>query len=129
MKIASTTAWQIYDSRGVPTVEAEVVLDNGERGIGVAPSGASTGQFEALELRDSDKKRFRGKSVFKAIANIKGEIAAALHGSEVFDQAGIDSSSSNSTVRRTRAASAPTPSSPSPWPFHRCCCCARPPPV
>lgn len=90
MKIASIAAWQIYDSRGVPTVEAGVVLDNGTRGIGIAPSGASTGQFEALELRDGDKKSFRGKSVSKVIANIQGEIATALRGSDVFDQAGID---------------------------------------
>jgi len=71
MKIISVAAWQIFDSRGIPTVEAEVVLANGSRGRGTAPSGASTGQFEALELRDQDQKRFRGKSVFKAIANIE----------------------------------------------------------
>ena len=78
MKITSVNAWQIYDSRGFPTVEAEVRLENGVRGIGVAPSGASTGQFEALELRDKDPKKFRGKSVFKAIANIQTEIAAGV---------------------------------------------------
>jgi enolase len=90
MKITSIDAWQIFDSRGFPTVEAEVVLANGARGRGVAPSGASTGQFEALELRDDDPKRFRGKSVFKAIANIRGEIAPALVGENVFDQAALD---------------------------------------
>jgi enolase len=90
MKIASITAWQVYDSRGTPTVEAEVTLASGERGRGIAPSGASTGQFEALELRDGDPKLFRGKSVFKAIANIQTEIAAELCGTDVFDQAGID---------------------------------------
>jgi enolase len=90
MKIASIEAWQIYDSRGVPTVEAEVTLDSGIRGRGLAPSGASTGQFEAVELRDGDPKRFRGKSVFKAIANIQNEIAPALRGAIVFEQATLD---------------------------------------
>ncbi len=90
MKIASIEAWQIYDSRGFPTVEAEVTLDNGIRGRGLAPSGASTGQFEAVELRDGDPKRFRGKSVFKAIANIQNEIAPALLGADVFEQAALD---------------------------------------
>jgi enolase len=90
MKITSIEAWQIYDSRGVPTVEAEVTLANGVRGRGLAPSGASTGQFEAIELRDGDLKRFRGKSVFKAIANIQNEIASALCGADVFEQAALD---------------------------------------
>jgi enolase len=90
MKIETISAWQIYDSRGVPTVEAEVILANGVRGRGSAPSGASTGQFEALELRDGDPKRFRGKSVFKAIANIQNEIATALRGENVFEQAALD---------------------------------------
>jgi len=90
MKIASIEAWQIYDSRGVPTVEAEVTLTNGIRGRGLAPSGASTGQFEAIELRDGDAKRFRGKSVFKAIANIQDEIAPALRGAHVLEQAALD---------------------------------------
>src|ERR1044071_5607599 len=90
MNIETISAWQVFDSRGFPTVEAEVVLANGVRGVGLAPSGASTGQFEALELRDQDPKRFRGKSVFKAIANINGEIAAALRGREVFEQRALD---------------------------------------
>jgi enolase len=90
MKIASVAAWQIYDSRGVPTVEAELVLENGARGRGLVPSGASTGQFEALELRDNDPKRFRGKSVFKAIANIEDIIAPALMGDSVLDQVSLD---------------------------------------
>jgi len=90
MKITSVMAWQIYDSRGVPTVEAEVRLENGVHGRGIAPSGASTGQFEALELRDGEKQHFRGKSVFKAIANIQSEIAAALLGENVFEQATLD---------------------------------------
>ena len=90
MKITSVNAWQIYDSRGIPTVEAEVTLEDGSRGRGLSPSGASTGQFEALELRDGDPRRFRGKSVFKAIANIRNEIAAALVGSDGLHQELLD---------------------------------------
>jgi len=90
MKIQSIHAYQVYDSRGNPTVEAEIELTNGIRGCGAVPSGASTGQFEAHELRDNDPARFRGKSVFQAIANIEREIAPALLGFDVCDQAGLD---------------------------------------
>lgn len=90
MKIQSISAYQVYDSRGNPTVEAEIELENGVRGRGTVPSGASTGQFEALELRDGDPARFRGKSVFNAIDNIHREIAPALIGFDVRDQAGLD---------------------------------------
>lgn len=90
MNIASINAWQIFDSRGFPTVEAEVTLDGGARGRGLVPSGASTGQFEALELRDADPKRFRGKSVFTVIDHIENEIGRALCGANAFDQAEID---------------------------------------
>lgn len=90
MKIASISAWQVFDSRGNPTLEAEVALRNGVRGRGTVPSGASTGQFEALELRDGDPKRFRGKSVFKAIANVRDILAPALCGQDVFDQRKLD---------------------------------------
>lgn len=90
MKIASISAWQIFDSRGNPTVEAEVALENRIRGRGSVPSGASTGQFEAVELRDRDPGRFRGKSVFNAIANVEKIIAPALLGRDVFDQGGLD---------------------------------------
>jgi enolase len=92
MKIESISAWQVFDSRGFPTVEAEVMLANGLRGRGLAPSGASTGQFEAVELRDNDPEHFRGKSVFKAIANINGEIATALRGRDVLEQRALDES-------------------------------------
>ena len=90
MRIQSIDAYQVYDSRGNPTVEAEIALESGVRGRGIVPSGASTGQFEALELRDGDPAHFRGKSVSKAIANIRGEIAQALAGRDVCDQAGLD---------------------------------------
>ena len=90
MNIASVSALQIFDSRGNPTVEAQVTLDNGVTGSGLVPSGASTGQFEALELRDRDPKQFRGKSVLKAIQHIEQELAPLLRGRDVRDQAGID---------------------------------------
>lgn len=90
MKIAGISAYQVYDSRGNPTIEAEVVLENGVRGRGTVPSGASTGQFEALELRDGHAGCFRGKSVFKAVANVQATIAPALRGRDVYDQAGLD---------------------------------------
>ncbi len=90
MKIQSISAYQVYDSRGNPTVEAEITLDSGERGHGTVPSGASTGQFEALELRDGNSNQFRGRSVFEAIANIDREIAPALIGWDVGDQSGLD---------------------------------------
>ena len=90
MQIKAISAYQVFDSRGNPTVEVEVALENGVRGCGIVPSGASTGQFEALELRDHDPKRFRGKSVLKAVANIQETIAPALRGRDVFDQSGLD---------------------------------------
>jgi enolase len=90
MKIRSIQAYQVYDSRGTPTLEAEIELESGERGRGTVPSGSSTGQFEALELRDGDAGRFRGKSVFKAIDNIHREIAPALAGWDIEDQPGLD---------------------------------------
>jgi enolase len=90
MKIRSIDAYQVYDSRGNPTVEAEIQLEDGMHGRGTVPSGASTGQFEALELRDGDPSRFRGKSVYKAIAHIKQEIAPALAGWDVLDQESLD---------------------------------------
>lgn len=90
MKIRSIDAYQVYDSRGNPTVEAEIQLEGGMHGRGTVPSGASTGQFEALELRDGDPSRFRGKSVYKAIAHIKQEIAPALAGWDVLDQESLD---------------------------------------
>ncbi|MCB1092653.1 MAG: phosphopyruvate hydratase, partial [Verrucomicrobiae bacterium] len=90
MNIASLDALQIFDSRGNPTVEVIVTLDNGVTGHGLVPSGASTGHHEALELRDGNPKVFRGKSVRRAIDHVTGEIARALTGHDVLDQAGID---------------------------------------
>jgi enolase len=90
MKIRDIDAFQIFDSRGNPTVEAVVTLDSGVRGQGLVPSGASTGRSEALELRDGDPDRFRGRSVFRAIENIRQEINAALVGWDVTDQVALD---------------------------------------
>src|SRR6187549_2894391 len=81
---------QIIDSRGNPTIEAEVTLDSGAKGRAAVPSGASTGEKEAIELRDGDKKRWMGKGVSKAVSNISKVIAPELLGKEAFDQAGID---------------------------------------
>lgn len=78
-KIVHVHGREVLDSRGNPTVEAEVVLEGGKKGIGVAPSGASTGDFEALELRDGDKSRYMGKGVKTAISNIDGIIRNLIH--------------------------------------------------
>ena len=89
-KIKSVRGRQVFDSRGNPTVEAEVYLDNGLSANAIAPSGASTGAFEAHELRDKDKKKFLGKSVFRAIENINNNISPKLKGLNPDDQKGID---------------------------------------
>ena len=81
---------EVLDSRGNPTVEADVLLDNGIIGSACAPSGASTGSREALELRDGDKSRYMGKGVLKAIANINGPIRDALLGKDPVDQKALD---------------------------------------
>jgi enolase len=89
--IAAVHARQILDSRGNPTVEVEVALESGARGRAAVPSGASTGQFEAVELRDGDAGGYLGKGVLRAVENVNGEIAAALAGADPEDQNGIDS--------------------------------------
>lgn len=81
---------EILDSRGNPTVEAEVELSSGVKAIAAVPSGASTGSREALELRDHDSKRYMGKGVLTAVGHVNNEIRQALIGKDVFDQAGID---------------------------------------
>lgn len=90
MLITNVIGREIVDSRGNPTVEAEVTLADGSVGRGMAPSGASTGEFEALELRDGDKTRFGGKGVSKAVANINEKIAPALIGVDAFDIYAVD---------------------------------------
>ncbi len=88
--IVKIIAREIMDSRGNPTVEADVYLASGAMGRGCAPSGASTGSREALELRDGDKSRYLGKGVTKAVANINGPIQSALIGKDAYQQAAID---------------------------------------
>ncbi len=90
MKIESIKGREILDSRGNPTVEVDVVLESGVIGRASVPSGASTGEHEALELRDKDKNRYGGKGVTKAVANVNNIIAPALKGMSALDQVGID---------------------------------------
>ena len=89
-KIEAIAAREILDSRGRPTVEAEVILDTGAFGIAQVPSGASTGSFEAHELRDDDPKRYGGKGVLKAVHNILEKIEPELIGLDAFDQLTVD---------------------------------------
>ena len=90
MKINKIHAREILDSRGTPTVEAEVVLDCGSRGVASVPSGASTGEHEAIELRDGDPHRYFGKGVLKAVSNVNDVIAPELIGMNALEQAAID---------------------------------------
>ena len=89
-EIIDIRAREILDSRGNPTVEADVLTDDGAIGRAVAPSGASTGSREALELRDGDKGRYLGKGVLTAVANVNGEIRDALLGQNAAGQEAID---------------------------------------
>src|SRR5260370_26061160 len=89
-KITRVHARQIIDSRGNPTVEADVFVGIGARGRAAVPSGASTGEHEALELRDDDKSRYLGKGVLKAVANVNTEIAKAVAGLDATHQLAVD---------------------------------------
>jgi len=89
-KIIDIRGREILDSRGNPTVEADVILENGVIGRAAVPSGASTGQREAVELRDGDKARYLGKGVLKAVAAVNGELRDAIIGMDATDQQGID---------------------------------------
>src|SRR5215831_6992939 len=88
--IVDVIAREILDSRGLPTVEADVLLESGVLGRAAVPSGASTGTREAVELRDGDKRRFQGKGVLKAVTNVNTVLRDALLGREARDQAGLD---------------------------------------
>ena len=90
MIITDVIAREIMDSRGNPTVEVDVVIEDGIMGRAAVPSGASTGVHEAVELRDGDKARYQGKGVLKAVDNVNNRIAAEVVGMNVFDQVGID---------------------------------------
>src|SRR5579884_3053768 len=89
-EIVDITGREILDSRGNPTVEVEVTLEDGAFGRAAVPSGASTGAHEAVELRDGDKSRYGGKGVLKAVGAVNGEIYDALSGSDAEDQRRID---------------------------------------
>src|SRR5437762_10896426 len=88
--IESVHAREILDSRGTPTIEVDIRLQGGTLGRAAVPSGASTGTYEAHELRDGDPRRYGGKGVQRAAANVNGEIAAAVKGRSAADQEGID---------------------------------------
>ena len=90
LKIEEVKGMQILDSRGNPTVQVEVITEDGTSGIAAVPSGASTGSFEAVELRDGDKTRYLGKGVEKAVENVNKKIAKKIVGMNVFDQRKID---------------------------------------
>ena len=89
-KITNIKSRQVFDSRGIPTIESEVFLDDGNVASAIVPSGASTGTHEAFELRDIDNKKYLGKSVLQAIENVNGEIAKALFGQSPEEQNNID---------------------------------------
>ena len=88
--IKEVRAREILDSRGNPTVEAEVYLEDGTSGRAAVPSGASTGEYEALELRDGDKSRYQGKGVERAVANVNGELNSVLKKMDPFSQQEVD---------------------------------------
>ena len=113
---------QILDSRGNPTVEVDVVLRSGAAGRAAVPSGASTGEFEAVELRDGGED-WAGKGVSQAVGNVNGELAEAVVGMEAGDQERSTVPSTTATGRPTRDGWGPTPSSGYPLPPPR-----RPPP-
>ena len=89
-KITKVVGRQVFDSRGNPTVEAEIYLNNGIKALAIVPSGASTGAYEAYELRDKNKNYFLGKSVLKAVKNINTVISKSLKNINVEDQKKID---------------------------------------
>src|SRR5512137_2068924 len=88
--IAQVRGREILDSRGNPTVEVDVVLEDGTLGRAAVPSGASTGDYEAVELRDGDKKRYLGKGVLKAVENVNTAIASEICGLDALEQVDID---------------------------------------
>ena len=90
LDIESVKALEVLDSRGNPTVQVEVTTFDGSCGVAMVPSGASTGSFEAVELRDGDKSRYMGKGVLKAVENVNTIVAPTLVGMNVYDQAMID---------------------------------------
>ena len=113
LKIEEVKGREILDSRGNPTVEAEVVLAGGVVGRGMAPSGASTGEFEALELRDGDKARYLGKGVQKAVENINTVINDTLKGMDASDTYAVDKAMIDADGTKDKSRLVPTLF----WPF------------
>ena len=107
--ITEVRAREILDSRGNPTVEATVVLEGGATGSAAVPSGASTGEHEAVELRDGDPQRYLGKGVQQAVANVNQSIAGALQGLDACRQVEVDRQMLELDGRPTRQTWAPTP--------------------
>ena len=103
MLIEAISAREILDSRGNPTLEVKVITNAGAIGVAKVPSGASTGEHEALELRDQDKKRYGGKGVLKAVENVEGPLAKLLEGHYILDQRGIDLSMIESDGTETKS--------------------------
>jgi len=103
--IISIAGREVLDSRGNPTVEVDVVLDSGAHGRAMVPSGASTGEHEAVELRDKDPKRFSGKGVLTAVHHVNNEIQQALIGSDALDNEQLTINSSTSMEQKTKVAS------------------------
>ena len=89
-KITNIKAQQVFDSRGIPTIESAIYLDDGSKASAIVPSGASTGSHEAFELRDIENKKYLGKSVLKAIDKVNDEISKALIDFDAYDQKKID---------------------------------------
>jgi enolase len=111
LTIARVIGREIIDSRGNPTVEVDVYIEGGAMGRAAVPSGASTGEHEALELRDGDKKRFLGKGVLKAVDAVNNELADALIGADASDQVGIDKAMLEVDGTKRSPSAAPMPSS------------------
>ena len=118
-KIKSIKASEILDSRGSPTIAAVVVLDSGTIGSAAVPSGASTGKYEAIELRDGDKTRFNGLGVLKAVNNVNKDIAAALNGMDANGQETIDNImiKLDGTADKSHLGAMPSWVSRWPWPM------------
>jgi enolase len=115
IKIKTIDAFEILDSRGLPTLRVTVELDDGHRGTASVPSGASTGAREAIELRDGDAARYRGKGVLNAISNVCTRIQPHLKGFEATHQAKIDEALIQLDGTENKSDSVPMPFSASPW--------------
>ena len=115
-EIVAIRAREVLDSRGNPTVEADVILESGALGRAIVPSGASTGEHEAVELRDGDKSHYGGKGVLQAVANVESVIAPELEGMDAANQRLLDQTMIALDGTPNKAKLAPTLFCPFPWP-------------